>query len=765
MKYQISIILSILTSLTFGCEVTHPVDPAFDNCRQAGGTWKDQKCLCPNGIDTVCRKNKLFTCSFGVFDQGIDCPGVCKDDKVCVLELDNIACNELSLTCNYMNINDQNLYVCNDGKLVLNKVCKKGCIDNKCVAECDNNEKECVGMYEKVCSKEGFWEIKNYCPWGCYGNTCKCPENEEICYNDKLYKCVNGKINEEGSCNNTNNICNNDDVKCTNGGMLLKCTNGNWLTETHAVSGICKDDILTNCKEVADGFVLNRETCEKGCDETGKSCKQASDNPELSCENGTIECTNNTLKICKNGQWEKLEDCGEKGCKDNNSCHSSTSNNYDVVCSDGELTCIDMELKICEQGQWQLKEKCNDDSGTDMGFCYIDQCIKCEEIIGVECIGNMQSQIMCQTSEGRIPTQIDCAFGCTSNNDGYCEPCSESMPQKCESNKEYQCFNGMWQYTKTCALGCNDDNTACNEPTSPTQTCDPKVDKYEKCDMNNTAVVKCINGQWEPIENCGDNGCVNGKCGECMAGQKICSSDGQYLKICTGLPAKYETIECTKGCEDGVCIDSCQTKSISCSFELGSPIFKTCNDGNVSQFICDKCQSDLLCDTIKSAVDCSNNLPTNIECDENNNIKCIANKLGCIMDNQTKAITICKDQTISINAEYPNTYVGWYDLYEQYAPDEITDLNNVFLDNIFELNELTSVNKLNMCKNNQKKYSITRINENSSYNREDRLSDYIFCIDDACDNCINSNTIDTMIIERVCSVGIDTHWGNLSNYK
>lgn len=459
MKYQISIILSILASLTFGCEVSHPVDPAYDNCRQAGGTWQNSKCLCSDGVDTVCRNNKLYTCTYGLFDQGIDCPGVCKDDKLCVLELDN-ECDESGYTCNYTNINDQNLYKCDGGKLVLDKVCKNGCVDNKCVAECNKDEIECVGMYEKVCSEDGFWKTENYCPWGCDGDKCKCHEDDEICHNNTKYTCEDGVVKNKGPCDNA---CSMGDVKCTDEGKILQCTNGNWPSESHAVSGICEDGRLTICKENVDGkFVLNREICEKGCDETGKSCKQASDNPEPSCQEGRKECTNNTLKICKNGQWEKLEDCGEKGCKDNNSCHSSTSNNYDVVCSDGELTCIDMELKICEQGQWQLKEKCNDDSGTDMGFCYIDQCIKCEEIIGADCIGNMQSQIMCQTSEGRIPTQIDCAFGCTSNNDGYCEPCSESMPQKCESDKEYQCFNGMWQYTKTCALGCNETTGSCN---------------------------------------------------------------------------------------------------------------------------------------------------------------------------------------------------------------------------------------------------------------------------------------------------------------
>lgn len=753
MKYQISIILSILASLTFGCEVTHPVDPAFDNCRQAGGTWKDSKCICPPDIaastnQTVCRDGKIYTCSNGLLNLVTQCPGECSDNgKLCNLETggDGDVCysdKDKQTSLGY-------LYSCENGKCKLKTICPLGCNDeegheNEC-KKCEDKSVMCQGEYLKTCIN-GYWDSGVKCLNGC-------DKEQKICSSKEGYSSEKTKC--DGDYLEIYYVYQNDQLElkerkyCDNG-----CSVDNGVAECISCEPnklACDGNVLKICNE--NNVWVDKETCPWECSDGA-----------CTCETNQTKCENKTLYICNDGQWEKLEDCGEKGCKDNNSCHSSTSNNYDVVCSDGELTCIDMELKICEQGQWQLKEKCNDDSGTDMGFCYIDQCIKCEQITGIECIGNMQSQIMCQTSEGKIPTQIDCAFGCTSNNNGYCEPCSESMPQKCESNKEYQCFNGMWQYTKTCALGCNDDNTACNEPTSSTQTCDPKVDNSKKCDMNNTAVVKCINGQWEPIENCGDNGCVNGMCGECMAGQKTCSSDGRYLNICTGSPAKYETIECTKGCEDGVCIDSCQTKSISCSFELGSPIFKTCNDGNVSQFICDKCQSDLLCDTIKSAVDCSNNLPTNIECDENNNIKCIGNKLGCIMDNQTKAITICKDQTISINAEYPNTYVGWYDLYEQYAPDEITDLNNVFLDNIFELNELTSVNKLNMCKNNQKAYSITRINENSSYNREDRLSDYIFCIDDACDNCINLN-IDTMIIERVCSVGIDTHWGNLSNYK
>ena len=524
MKQQ-TFIICVLASLAFGCEISHPIDPEIVECKIAGGTWQNSKCICPPDIaastnQTVCRDGKIYTCSNGLLNLVTQCPGECSDNgKLCNLETggDGDVC--------YSDKDEQTslgyLYSCEDGKCELKTICPLGCNDevgheNEC-KKCEDKSVMCQDEYLKTCIN-GYWDSGVKCLNGC-------DKEQKICSSKEGYSSEKTNSNCDGDYLETYYVYQNDQSElkerkyCYNG-----CSVNNGVAECISCEPnklACDGNVLKICNE--NNVWVDKETCPWECS-----------HGVCTCETNQTKCENNTLYICNDGYQTQIScpwGCGSDNkckcdeterkteCNGNilftceygnvietycaSGCENGACKTTENECTHGETQCsVDNKVQICEGEKWK-------ETG-EITICK-------DNISYYSCIDGSIKETLCDDNtyckEGKCIACEDGKTQCSVDNKvQICEgeKWKEYNEITCKDNISYSCNNGSIE-EENCDNGCNAANTACNINTNITCLMGSYIDGNCYCQNDSTVEIcttDCGSTGCYPAEHCSENMCL-----------------------------------------------------------------------------------------------------------------------------------------------------------------------------------------------------------------------------------------------------------------
>lgn len=506
-----------------------------------GKSWKMEQCAsafcdsdgkkCGDITENACKGNEkvclnsmaAMSCENGSWGIPVSCKygELCKDG-VCIAKAD--ACTSSTCLAN----SDGYIYIeCKNNIIQPLSYCLVG---EKCdvslggCVECIPDESECRGDDFYRCDETGHWQIdhcgsnqrKCHETDGCY----TCDEGAKECTADTYRVCENGVWNETKCVNMLCNEnvgcyeCTNGDAKCDALGVFYECRNYRW-------------EKVTDCSE-------KKMACseEKGC---------------YNCEGNEKKCVDGVYMICKNGEFEVLNNCVEdevkNRCDDNIGCYACDL--FETKCSDGTF------YKCFDQMSWKT-EKCDKGQLCSEKGCYYQSMCNDAHTIYLEYDANnnlnkhycMLENKYCDDEYGCVDAEYTCLEGgghnilkLTAKDSG------KSTTYNCKENTNITDADVLMQNPELGQMVLCNPNRGCAETYCDTskhilyfadgpdkckdydQYCSNKYDECIECNIDNftpfcfdseTYIYKCVyDSEIDMVEQVEDETCIACKSGKC----------------------------------------------------------------------------------------------------------------------------------------------------------------------------------------------------------------------------------------------------------
>ena len=378
--------------------------------------------------------------------------------------------------------------------------------------------------------------------------------------------CDSGEQPYDGSYKMHKEACERSIKRATNSMNrgLQNVSDANMETETYNgsfvyVDGRCKcDEVLCDVGEVCNDYVsLNAPKC-----------------VSFVCANGQTKCIDTAgmgfLYECKNNAWRVVRNCGIGSCANN-------------VCGD-VVSVVEESLVESEISSVVVEE---DKTVEQMGGGYDFEQLKrgvCEPlenkvVDGVDSGNEMRQYLYVKCVDEMNCDYKDCYKEC--DEETGCEGCVEDSIE-CEasdgSGKSRQCKNGEWGDFE-CGEGyyCNKNTNQCEVKVSDDAVC--SKDLCENDAENHGKIAKCGGGKYGEKIFCDEKNkysCESdSKCGECVNGERECTSDG--YRVCgMGKWSDEEKCKNNESCVKGKCVE-CEKENDKRCNDKG--YIEICNEG------------------------------------------------------------------------------------------------------------------------------------------------------------------------------------------
>ncbi|MFA7707964.1 MAG: hypothetical protein WCX73_03370 [Candidatus Pacearchaeota archaeon] len=471
--------------------------PSGQVCKQSSNT-----CCTPNSDASYCSGkcgNITVTDNCGN-NKIIDCGGclsgqVCSSSHVCCTpQTDAQFCSSKGITCGHASGIDtcgQSRDVFCSGSCDSGEICNpssgcfcdyasgmKSCVGGSCISgsiscssvgEPANENDNCVTTEDCIYDDKNLICCQGRCvrPSVCESSSDdSCIKNSD-CPTDEV--CCQGKCKESCSCNNNALACSAEQVCCSDGNCVDRCTSvlvseitGNFISG-FAVQEVCPSDPCKKCTLPSDCDTKNCETCVQGrcaklpgatscgdvcCQSSEKCCDIDKDVPPVCCSKETTKglLGESNLKDCAKINTEvddtpvRLNYCKTNGCT---GVKSKLCTSWSNICCLPEEVCREQTEGINTPFCATLledNEKCDDGR---------DPCYKISEV-------GKDAVLCCKAGETCETTPV--------GNKKFCNPASCNSGQSlCKGIKDYE-----WK-SLCCEVG---------------QSCYPQGNGYPRC-VNN----------------------------------------------------------------------------------------------------------------------------------------------------------------------------------------------------------------------------------------------------------------------------------------
>ena len=274
-------------------------------------------------------------------------------------------------------------------------------------------------------------------------------------------------------------------------------------------------------------------------------------------------------------------------------------------CMVGDVKCEQSRLYTCETdgrtGSWSFLQRCAKGCAEDLVTCRDEETVVGCRSGDIRCVRDMLQECVSSGGVSSWKTDGACEEGCNSAGTACRVPTSpEPNPgkctlgaQKCEGSTVYQCRTDAsgtagWRESETCALGCNESETAC-ELSGGGGLCQEGALHCES-----SSLYQCVWGEggtaWSFLESCpqgcSEDGvsCREQGVGACILDAQKCE-EGEMYRCEVGADGELGYVKgesCPAGCsENGLscrevvaCTDACSAGT-EC---IDAVRYRTCRD-------------------------------------------------------------------------------------------------------------------------------------------------------------------------------------------